>query len=140
MNQKQNYELAQRWIEEVFNRKQIDVIDEIFAEDFFISGNRIGRERLKIGIRWWLDCFPDLRIDPGPMLSDGDKISFWYNARGTQNREFFGIPATYKTVRWVGNDVLRISDGLIVEGWFIADRLGLVRALGASLVLKTLIQ
>ena len=49
--------------------------------------------------------------------------------RGTHNGTFQGIPATGRTIRLTGIDILRVADGRVVERWASSDELGLLQQL-----------
>jgi len=53
-----------------------------------------------------------------------------WTARGTHGGEFYGIPATGRTVRVTGTDIDRIVDGKTVDCWVNMDQLGLLQQLG----------
>jgi predicted ester cyclase len=50
--------------------------------------------------------------------------------RGTHGGEFFGVPATGKSVTVGVIDIVRYDDGQIVEHWNQVDMLGLMQQLG----------
>jgi steroid delta-isomerase-like uncharacterized protein len=131
-----NKAIAQRFVEEVFNAGDFRIIDELFAEDFVVNGRTIGRGGLKQAADWWRTRFPDLQVRAGPFVAEAEHVGFWYTARGTQQGEFAGLPASGKQVTWFGFDLLRIVHHRVTEAWFVADRLGLAEQLGARLVLK----
>ncbi len=49
---------------------------------------------------------------------------------GTHSAEFLGIPATGRTVEYVGHEFYRVADGLIAEEWICSDMATLLRHLG----------
>jgi predicted ester cyclase len=51
---------------------------------------------------------------------------------GTQTGDFFGIPATGKSVKFSEIGILRIADGKVVESWYDVDMLGLMGQLGVG--------
>jgi steroid delta-isomerase-like uncharacterized protein len=125
-----NKALVRRWVEEGFNRRDLNVIDAIFAEDFAVNKSAIGRRGLKQGMTARFAAFPDLRVSIVEIIAEGDKVGIWYTAQGTQRGEFEGVRPTDKQASWFGSDFLRVEDGKIVEGWFVDDSLGLWRQLG----------
>jgi steroid delta-isomerase-like uncharacterized protein len=120
---RQNKALARRWMEEGFNKKSLKVVDEIFDEDFAISGQRIGRAGLKRSMSRFFTAFPDLHVTINDLVAEGDKVALWYTVRGTHKGEFDGFRATGNRVSWSGSDLLRIARGKIVEGRFLDDLL-----------------
>jgi steroid delta-isomerase-like uncharacterized protein len=129
----QNKILVRRWIEEGFNKRDLKVVDELFAEDFIVNERKIGREGLKQSMSQRFTAFPDLHVTITELLAEGNKVVIWYTAKGTQRGEFEGIRPTGKPVSWIGADLLRVENGKIVEAHFLDDSLGLMRQLGATL-------
>jgi steroid delta-isomerase-like uncharacterized protein len=128
-----NKALVRRWMEEGFNKRDLKVVDEMFDEDFVVSGRRLGRAGLKQSMSRHFTAFPDLQVTITEVLAEGDKVVIWYTAQGTQRGEFEGVRPTGKQVNWFGADLLRVEGGRIVEGRFLSDSLGLLRQLGATL-------
>ena len=132
VSQERNKALVRRWIDEGFNRRNPAIVSEIFAEDFVVGGQRIGREGLRQNMMQRLAAFPDLEVTLTEVLAEGDKVVIWYAARGTHQGEFEGISPTGKRVSWIGADLLRIDGSKIAEGRFLDDSLGLLRQLRAQ--------
>jgi steroid delta-isomerase-like uncharacterized protein len=128
----QNKVVVRRWIEEGFNKKDVKVLDELFAEDFLVNGRKVERVGLKQSMSQRFTAFPDLYVTITELLAEGDKVLIWYTANGTQRGEFEGIRPTGKPVSWIGADLLRIENGKIVEAHFLDDSLGLMRQLEAT--------
>ena len=131
----ENKSRVQRWIEEGFNRRNLKVVDEVFAESFSINGHVMMRDDLKQSMRRRVTAFPDLHVTIDEIVSDGNQVAIWYTAHGTHKAEFEGIAATGRQVTWIGSDLLRIEEGRITQGRFVDDSLGLMRQLGARLML-----
>jgi steroid delta-isomerase-like uncharacterized protein len=129
----ENKALVRRWIEEGFNKRDLKVVDELFAEDFAVNGQKIGRAGLKQSMSRHLTAFPDLHVTITEILAEGDKVVIWYTVQGTQRGEFEGVRPTGKPVNWFGSDLLRVEGRQIVEARFISDLIGLMRQLGATL-------
>jgi predicted ester cyclase len=55
-----------------------------------------------------------------------------FRLTGTHQGDFFGIPATGKQVDIYEVGVFRLEHGQVVEGWFMADELGLIEQLGVE--------
>ena len=81
-------------------------------------------------------AFPD-RVDViEQVIAEGDTVGMLFRLTGTHHGNFFGIPATHRKVDVYEAAILRIVDGRIVEGWFMADEAGLLKQLGAKLPLR----
>jgi steroid delta-isomerase-like uncharacterized protein len=125
--------LVRRWIDQGFNNKNLNVVDEIFSPEVTVNGQRVGQAGLKSSMSRFITAFPDLRVTITEILAEGDKVVIWYSVQGTQTGPFEGVRPTGKQVRWIGADLFRIQNGKIVECRFVDDSLGLLRQLGAKL-------
>jgi predicted ester cyclase len=83
------------------------------------------------GLATLVGAFSDLRMAEADSVKEGEKLAFRWLMSGTHEREFMGLPATGRRVEAMGMDILRISDGKIVEHWGEFDAMGLLRQIGA---------
>src|SRR6185436_13647307 len=81
--------------------------------------------------RTFAAAFPDLQVTVDAIVAEGDLVAVAWTAEGTQQGEFYGIPASGRTAQWEGQDLLRFACDKIVEVWVSADALGLYTQLGA---------
>jgi steroid delta-isomerase-like uncharacterized protein len=125
--------LARRFLEEGFNGRRLAVVDEIFAPDFAVNGQVVGRAGLKQSMGRFLGAFPDLQVTIDEIVGEGDLVGIWYTAEGTHRAEFQGIPASGKRVKWVGADLFHVEGGTIARARFVDDSLGVLRQLGVTL-------
>ena len=123
--------IARRWIDEGFNRRNVNVISELFADAVVVNGQRVGRPGLTQGMNQRFAAFPDLHVDLTATVAEGDHVAIWYTARGTQRGDFGAVRATGRSATWIGSDLLRFEGDTIVEARFLDDSLGLMRQLGA---------
>jgi len=78
-------------------------------------------------------AFPD-RVDViEEVIAEGDQIGLLFRLTGTHTGNLFGIPPTGRKVDVPEVAILRIGDGRVTEGWFMADEAGLLKQLGATL-------
>jgi steroid delta-isomerase-like uncharacterized protein len=123
----------QRVIEEIYNRGNLAVVDELAASDLLIhtsSDDIRGRDGAKGYVTALRAAFPDLHFKIEQQIAEGDVVMTRWTARGTHRGEFQGIPATGKVVRMTGSDIDRIVDGKTVECWAQVDELSLLQQLG----------
>ncbi len=76
-------------------------------------------------------AFPDLRVEVGHLLAEGDLVADHVTVSGTHQEEFMGVAATGKRVTFTGTNINRIADGKIAEHWGNFDNLGMMQQLGA---------
>jgi len=77
--------------------------------------------------------FPD-RVDVvEEVIAEGDQVGLLFRLTGTHKGSFFGIPPTGKKVDAYEVAILRLADGKIVEGWFMADEAAVLKQIGAKM-------
>ncbi|MFC4248770.1 ester cyclase [Natribaculum luteum] len=128
-------ELAQRLIEEVWSKGQLEVIDEIVSEDYvdYFAGepNVRGREGLKEYVTETRESFPDFGKDIEGLVVNGDSVALRFTATGTHEGEYGGIEPTGKEISFAGSIFFHIDDGEITATYESADMLGLMEQLDA---------
>ncbi len=134
MSTEDNKVLAQRWLEEVWNKGDLSLIDELIAPNYVLHdptrpGLR-GRAGIKESIAMFRTAFPDLHFTIEDQVAESEKIVTRYTVQGTQMGPLMGIPATGKQGTITGIDIYRITDGQIEEAWSNWDTLGLLQRIG----------
>ena len=129
-----NKALVKRFIEEVFNKGNLKVVDEFCAPNVvdhsIPPGFPAGRAGIKQLVTMHRTAFPDLRVTIEDMLSEGDSVVARWSSTGTHRGELMGIPATGKVVAVTGIGIDRISGDKMVEHWESFDELSMMRQLG----------
>jgi predicted ester cyclase len=127
-------DLVNRMIDEIQNKKNIELCDEIFSEAFInhtpppgFSNNRDGMRQLFSMVHVG---FPDGHISIEDQISDGSKVWTRKTFTGTHTGVFGSIPPSGKVVTYQVMDILSVENGKIAEHWSILDRLSLFRPLG----------
>jgi serine phosphatase RsbU (regulator of sigma subunit) len=131
--EEENKATFRRYIEEVWNETNLDLVDEIF--DRYIShqpdGSTLerGPEDVKRFVSEFRSAFPDFRISIDDQIAEGDKVVVHATIRGTHQREFRGMAPTGKEIEEKGFSVFRFSpEGKVVESWdSYYSQLGLMR-------------
>jgi steroid delta-isomerase-like uncharacterized protein len=116
------------------SERDADIAEKIFHPDFFDHTNPPGMQHGIEGHKAIVDLFeatfPDMRWEVHDLIAAEDKVVARTTMYGTQQGDFFGIPATGHAVEVGGVHILRIADGKIIEHWGNNDDLGLMRQLG----------
>jgi steroid delta-isomerase-like uncharacterized protein len=132
----QNKTFVRRYWEEVWNKGNLAVVDELIATDFdghplrsdpAFGRGPAGQKRL-VGL--YRGAFPDMRMTIDDMAADGDRVVLRWTARGTNTGEMMGMPATGKSATVTGIIFNRLAAGKIAEGWGNFDALGMLQQLG----------
>lgn len=129
-----NKALVRRFIEDVINRGNLAVANELFAPTmrFRIPGMDLhGPEGMKQLSMMLHAGFPDWAETIEALIADGDRVAVRLTGRGAHGGAFMGVPPTGRRVEAGGMAIFRCADGLIVEGWGMPDLLGLLRQVGA---------
>lgn len=124
---------VRRVIEEIYNRGDLAVVDEVTVDDLVIhasSGDIRGREGVKQYVAALRAGFPDLHLTIEDQIAEGDMVVTRWTARGTHEGAFQGIAPTGHAVCVAGTDIDRIVDGRTVECWAHVDELGMMQQLG----------
>jgi steroid delta-isomerase-like uncharacterized protein len=115
-----NKSLVRRYYEEVLNRRQPQVLDEL-ADAGFVSylanGEGIGLESYKAVIIETLAAMPDLNVTIEEQIAEDDKVVTRWTATGTPQLEFAGIKPTGKPITVTAIHIHRIQNGKLLEHW-----------------------
>jgi steroid delta-isomerase-like uncharacterized protein len=134
MSTEENKALVQRFYEEVLNKGNLGVIDELLSADVVDNsvapGTVSGIEGAKQMIGMYRAAFPDIDVTIEDLIAEGDKVVSRYTLRGTQKGSFMGIAPTGKKITLTGIAVDRIFGGKCVEHWENFDQLGMMQQLG----------
>jgi predicted ester cyclase len=124
-----------RFVEEVINGGDIDVVEELFSPDYVDHsappGAPGGLEGVKMIPRMFRGAFPDLHFTIDEMVSEGDVVATRVTGHGTQNGQFMALPPSGREATWASMGFFRVADGKIVEHWGVPDLLGILTQLGA---------
>jgi predicted ester cyclase len=78
-------------------------------------------------------AFPDRTDTVEEIIADGDMVGVLFKLTGTHKGNFLGIAPTGKSIDVYEAGIFRLADGKIVESWFMADEVRLLRQIGATL-------
>ena len=130
-----NKQIVRRLIEEAQQGGNLEVIQELLAEDFVdhtplggLPPTRDGVLMLFAGMR---QAFPDLRVTIEEQIADEEKVATRKTFEGTHRGPFLGIAATGNPIRFEVIDILTVRGGKIREHRVVADQLTLMQQLGA---------
>jgi steroid delta-isomerase-like uncharacterized protein len=142
MAETDNLALVRRYFDEVLNRVNLDIIDELFAPDYVLHAPGLseplrGVPAFKRFVRSYFDAFPDWQAQIEDEIASGDRVVVRGIGGGTHRGAFQGVAPTHKRVTATGIAIYRIAAGRIAEEWEIGDRLGLMQQLDAVKILRT---
>jgi steroid delta-isomerase-like uncharacterized protein len=126
-------ELVRRLHAALLDSRDPDVADEFFAAGFVSHNNPPGFppgvEGVKRFFTMFRDAFPDASVVIDEMVIDGDRVAVATTLTGTHRGELMGVAPTGRRVSVTGIDIVRVSDGRIVEHRGLTDMVGLMRQL-----------
>jgi steroid delta-isomerase-like uncharacterized protein len=76
------------------------------------------------------DAFPDRNIEVLELIGEGSTVVVQYQIQGTHQGNFYGIPATGKSIDIEAIAIMELANGKIVDGWFMSDEVRLLNQLG----------
>lgn len=126
--------LTRRVYDEIISGENVDLIDELFSEDFVeheeFPGLPPGREAVRYFTKAMLQAFPDLSVEVEDLIAHDDKVVARLRFSGTHQDEFMGIPATGNKIDFAAIDVLAWRDGKATDHWGVSDTLTMMTQLG----------
>ena len=130
--QEQNKAIAKRAFEEILSQGRFELATELYAKDFINHGlhSKASLEEDQAALRGWHAAFPDVVIVPEKLIAEGDLVTIYWVARGTNTGTGNGLPATGKKAELAGITIWRIVDGKIKEEWSAFDQLSMMKQLG----------
>jgi len=131
MSAEENKVIVRCVFEKVWNKGNLEVVDEVFATNYVFhgpanSGVR-GPEGYKQHVTIYRTAFPDVQFTVEDMLTEGDKVAIHWTARGTHQGYLMGIAPTLKRGVVTGFSIVHIADGKIVEEWSNWDTMSLMQ-------------
>lgn len=130
--------VLRRWFEEIWNRRNVDVVDELLATDGVLhdaamsAGCAVTGAQFKAQARALLNAFPDLRFAIDQVVADEECAAVRVTITGTHTGPGLGVPPTGRAIRITSMSMGRVRDGRLVEGWDNVDYLGLFAQLGMT--------
>ena len=136
MSAQQNKALARRFMDEVWNKGNLNFIDEV-TDPNFVSHDPAGPEDMGGGVEgakqfveMYRNAFPDTQMSVEDVIAEGDKVVTRWTVRATHQGELMGIPPSGNRVEVTGISIDRIEGGKFVETWSNYDALGIMQQLG----------
>jgi steroid delta-isomerase-like uncharacterized protein len=131
--------IIERFVNELWNARRLDVADEIFSEDCVTHQLRSGvltepacrgPQAMKEHVSGWLMSFPDLRFNIEQMIAEDDRVVSQLVMEGTHQGTWMGISPTGKKLHIRMITVHRIANSKIAEDWVLVESLGFFQQLG----------
>lgn len=130
----ENKRIVRRLPEEVANAGNLDVLDEILAEDVIEHtplGDLQGRDAAKDLFEQIFAAFPDRTVTLEDLIVEGDTVAVRVTWHATHKGPYMGTEPTGREVEFSVTGFHRLENGTIAESWTYPDHLGLMQQLGA---------
>ena len=132
--------IINRFVEELWNARRLDVADQIFSEDCVTHQLRSGvlaepahrgPQEMKEHVSGWLISLPDLHFKIEQMIAERDRVVSQLVMEGTHQGTWMGISPTGKRLQIRMITIHRIANDKIAEDWVLVESLGFFQQLGA---------
>jgi predicted ester cyclase len=121
-----NIAVVRRFVDEVFNAGDVDVLDEIAAVNWKDHTTR-GREGWKKRTLALHESFPDVHMTIDDIFSVKDKVVIRYTVEATEREDH---KRKGKHFRASGITIARLRNGRFQENWNYFDELSMMQQLG----------
>jgi steroid delta-isomerase-like uncharacterized protein len=131
-----NAALVRRWFDEIWNRGNVDAVDELLAPGGVLHDPSMDdvvaleAEAFKAHVRAMRHAIPDIRFTIEFAMETDEHVAVRVTATGTHTGHGLGIEPTGRSFRVAGMVMAHVRDGRFVEGWNHFDLLGLFGQLG----------
>jgi len=123
----ENKAIVRRLFEEVINKGNLAVVDEIIAPNLVLHdptvpglpGGLEGAKQIATMVR---TGFPDVHYTIEDIIAEGDRVVVRFTFRGNHKGDFRGITPTGEQVTVTGISIYRVVGGKIEEDWGVAVR------------------
>ncbi|WP_228714047.1 MULTISPECIES: ester cyclase [Prauserella] len=133
MTPEERRDAMRRLADELWNRGNLDVCDELFAAHCSFHDPSFpidGVAGMKQQVAELRQAQPDLHMDVHDVLVDGDLTCARWTMGGTARNEFRGLPATGRSYVMTGMTFDKWEGDRIVEEWVNYDLLGALQQAG----------
>jgi len=126
MSLEETKQLAWKFVDEIFNKGNINDVNRFVTPDFIYHARGEDIEGLEKFKEWFSSdtgAFSNIRITLVDSLAEYGKVATAWIVEGTHEKEYSGIPATHKKFETVGISIFHFEDNKIKELWTVADAL-----------------
>jgi predicted ester cyclase len=127
--------IVRRWREEIWNKRNLNIIDELHAPDYVGHYSGVvpepirGREALKQLFAAYFAAL-DIHVETQFLIAEGNMVVVHDTNRVKHTGTFRGISPTGKEVSVTSTDIYRVADGKIAEQWLEGDITAALQQLG----------
>jgi steroid delta-isomerase-like uncharacterized protein len=134
----ENKALVKRFYEEVWDNGNLDVCDEVFAQDYVRHDLRPsepapgpeGQKQIAADFR---SAFPDLHVGVDLLVAEDDYVVGRWTASGTHRGAWGTLEPTGRQTTFSAVNVFRFENGKVAEIWNHRDDLALREQIGSPI-------
>jgi len=134
MSSTEHKRIVHEFIDETYNRGNINNTDKYVTSDFIYHARGVSIEGIEAFNEWVSSdrsIFPNIRVTIVDSIEESGRVASAFIVEGTQGKEIPGIPTTNKDFETVGMNMFHFQDNKIKEGWVVVDALTAAIQLGA---------
>jgi hypothetical protein len=118
----QNKARVREYYDRVINGRDLDAVDQFFADERMVEG-------VRRGCFSYFNAFPDLHCSLDEFVAEGDKVFLRTTMTGTHDGEYKGVEPTGRHIATECAEIFRVQDGKFVGYWCMTNVAGLMRQL-----------
>lgn len=131
MTPDENKAIITRMNKEYIEEGNVDIVYELFDNDFVNHTAPPGLPPGQQGIIVFFDhilkpAFYNLKVVIHDQIAEGDLVTTRKSYHAIHNGEFFGVPASNKSVIMDIIDIMKLNEGKITDHWGMVDMPGLM--------------
>jgi steroid delta-isomerase-like uncharacterized protein len=118
----QHKAITRRFVEEIFNARNIEAAKNFVTPDIIYHGiaeEVRGLEDFKKWVGEDLSAFSDMRITILDEIEEQNKVAARWNLKTTHDKDFAGMAASHKKIDIEGTEILHFEKDKIKEAWTI---------------------
>lgn len=127
-----NKAIVKEYLEQVWHKHHLAAIDEYFSPDYVqhtTGVQQAGRDGVRAFFGMVGAAFSNINFVVEDLIGEGDKVVWRFILHAKHTGPFMGLPVTGKTITLTGMSIVRLENGIVMEGWGEQDMLGLMQQL-----------
>ena len=132
MSQSDAKAIARRYYDEIFQRRNLDALDQIISPDFLGYSASFGeytRDDMRRDIQRDHNNMPSDEILIEEQIAEGDRVTTRWTYRWKHDASLFGEKPTHRWLSMEGVHIDQIAAGRIIQRWEIKDFFGVAKQL-----------
>jgi len=118
--------LAWKFVDEIFNKGNINEADKLVTPEFIYHARGEDIEGLEKFKEWFTSdtgVFEDIRFTLADSIAENGNVATAWMVEGTHEKEYSGVPASHKKFETVGISIFHFEGNKIKELWTVTDAL-----------------